>query len=322
MPLRSFARAQCGALVVVMVGMLAGLVQGPSAEATLPSQVPDPTWMVNGPVPSLERTGSTIWIGGRFTELRSSTLGGPVIDVNGLAAVDAGSGEPVPGLHLPMLGGSTPFVYDLDVGGGVLYAAGEFSSADGVGRSNLVAIDPQTGSVMPFDAVAPVARAVLADPDGGVYVGKKDVRRYAAGGERDRSFTIQVPTVAPESANGPVILDLAFAPNGDVIVGGAFDFLNEEPHRAIARLDPLSGSASDWALGGVLGVNARAIDLFVDGSSDALFAAVGGSDFSARYRISDGGLIWKVDTSGASQAITRYDADHVIVVGHFRWVAS
>ncbi|CAN5656501.1 hypothetical protein BH18ACT17_BH18ACT17_07390 [soil metagenome] len=195
--LRLLARARFRALVVVMVGALACLVQGHPADAALPSQTPDPTWMVNGPVRSLERTGSTIWIGGRFTELRSSAIGGAVIEVNGLAAVDALSGEPVPGLHLPVLGDPTAFVYDLDARGGVLYAAGKFSSADGLARSNLVAIDPQTGSVLPFDAKAPVARAVLADPDGGVYIGKADVRRYASDGQRDRSFTIQVPTVAP-----------------------------------------------------------------------------------------------------------------------------
>lgn len=277
--------------------------------------------MVNGPVRALERVGSTIWIGGRFTRLRSRATGGTVIRVNGLVALDAETGAPVAGLHVPKIGGPNPIVYDLDSGGGVLYAGGKFDSVDGVRRLNLVAIDPMDGRVLPFSANAPTTKAVLADPDGGVYAGKPDVSRYQPSGARDLTFETQVPSVAPVSSNGPVILDLAFAPDGDVFVTGAFDFLNGEPHRVIAKLDPASGHPRSWALGGPLGTNPRGIDLYVDAGSDALFAAIGGSDFAARYRISDGGLVWKIDTSGASQAIARFDADQIVVGGHFRWVA-
>ena len=62
--------------------------------------------------------------------------------------------------------------------------------------------------------------------------------------------------------------------------------------------------------------------MFVDPSRDALFLAVGGSDFAGRYRVSDGRLAWKIDTSGASQGIAPFGAGHVIVGGHFKWVAA
>jgi outer membrane protein assembly factor BamB len=307
------------ASLVTIVALV--MLSAPPAHA-LPSQQPDETWMVNGPVRALERVKGTIWIGGSFTRLRSSADGGTTIRVRGLAALDAETGAPVPGLHLPKVGGGDRVVYDLDVGGGVLYAGGKFDSVDGKPRSNLVAIDPKDGRIMRFSSNAPTTYAVLADPGGGVYAGKPYVRRYRPSGAHDKRFEIQTPTVSAGSANGPVILDLAFAPDGDVFVAGAFDFLNGESHRIIAKLDPASGEPGPWALGGPLGTNPRGIDLFVDAGSDALFAAVGGSDFAARYRISDGELLWKIDTSGASQAIARWDAGQIVVGGHFKWVAA
>jgi hypothetical protein len=308
---------------LALLGSIFALVLGTARPAfALPSQQPDDTWMVNGPVRTLEKVGSTIWIGGSFTRLRSSAAGGSMIVVSGLAAVNAETGAPVAGLHLPKVGGTAPIVYDLDFGGGVLYAGGKFDSVDGSGRRNLIAIDPADGHVLPFSSNAPTTFAVLADPDGGVYAGKPYLRRYNPSGARDTAFESQTPTVSASSANGPVILDLAFAPDGDVFVSGAFDFLNGEPHRIIAKLDPVSGEPGSWALGGPLGTNPRGIDMFVDAGSDALFAAVGGSDFAARYRISDGGLVWKIDTSGASQAVDRFDAEQIVVGGHFKWVAA
>jgi hypothetical protein len=305
-------------LVISTVALL--LVAAPSAIA-LPPQQPDATWEVNGPVRSIERVGSTIWIGGQFDRLRPNGGGGSPITVSGIAAVDAATGAPVTGLHLPKVAGPSPIVYDLDARGGVLYAGGKFTSVDGAPRANLIAIDPSDGHVLPFSSKAPVTYAVLADPDGGVYAAKPYLRRYHASGARDTAFESQVPTVSGSSANGPVILDLAFAPDGDVFVSGAFDFLNGEQHRIIAKLDPDSGEPGPWALGGALGTNPRGIDLFVDAGRDALFAAVGGSDFAARYRLSNGGLVWKVDTSGAAQAIAPFDAEQVVVGGHFRWIA-
>jgi hypothetical protein len=308
---------------LALLGSIFALVLGTARPAfALPSQQPDDTWMVNGPVRTLEKVGSTIWIGGSFTRLRSSAAGGSMIVVSGLAAVNAETGAPVAGLHLPKVGGTAPIVYDLDFGGGVLYAGGKFDSVDGSGRRNLIAIDPADGHVLPFSSNAPTTFAVLADPDGGVYAGKPYLRRYNPSGARDTAFESQTPTVSASSANGPVILDLAFAPDGDVFVSGAFDSLNGEPHRIVAKLDPASGEPGSWAIGGPLGTNPRGIDMFVDAGSDALFAAVGGSDFAARYRISDGGLVWKIDTSGASQAVDRFDAEQIVVGGHFKWVAA
>jgi len=284
----------------------------------LPAEAPDDTWMVNGPVRSLERVGSTIWIGGNFTRLRSSASGGSEIAVRGIAALDVTTGAPVAGLHLPKVAGGAATVFDLDAGGGVLYAGGRFDSVDGSARRNLVAIDPADGRVLPFSAKAPTTFAVLADADGGAYAGKPHLRRSTASGARDHGFESQVPTVSPSSSNGPAILDVAFAPDGDVFVTGAFDFLNGEQHRVIAKLDPDSGEPRSWALGGALGTNPRGIDLFVDAGRDALFAAVGGSDFAARYRISNGALVWKIDTSGAAQGIAPFGADRVVVGGHFK----
>jgi hypothetical protein len=307
------------------IGTLALSVAIVAATATLssalPGEQPSDTWMVNGPVWSLETAGNVLWIVGRFDRFRSDASGGTIVNVNNVAAVDITTGLPVAGLHLPIAtGGSGPIVYDASFGDGRLFIGGKFTSVDGQARKNIAALDPGTGQLLPFTANAPGLRTVLAAADGSVYAGgKTDARRYTAAGALDAGFAKQVPDT--ESVNGPTIRDLAFAPDGDVLVAGAFDTLNGATHRVVAKLDPASGQPRDWSLGGFLGSKAVGVDMHVDPTADALYLGVGGSDFAGRYRLSDGAAIWKTDTSGASQAISTFGDGTVVVGGHFQAVA-
>src|SRR4029450_13743818 len=55
--------------------------------SSLPSILPDSTWQVNGTVRALQMIGSTMGIGGQFTQLKSPD-GSQVIAVTNLAAID------------------------------------------------------------------------------------------------------------------------------------------------------------------------------------------------------------------------------------------
>ena len=308
-------------IVTLLIGPLLVLAAATPALA-LPGEQPSATWMVNGPVWSFEAAGDVLWIVGRFDRFRSQASGGMVVTVSNVAAVDLTTGLPVAGLHLPAVtGGTSPIVYDASYGGGRLYLAGKFTGVDGSPRTNIAAIDPATGALLPFAARSPGLRTVLAAPDGSVYAGgRTDVRRYTRAGLKDSAFTPQVP--ATNSVNGPTMRDLAFAPDGELFAAGAFDTLNGSNHRVVAKLDPVTGEPGTWALLGHLGVNAVGVDMHIDATANALYLAVGGSDYAARYRLSDGSLIWKTDTSGAAQAISTFDDGTVVVGGHFQAVGS
>src|SRR5712692_7562863 len=112
-------------LTLILIGVAA---TAPNAWAALPN-LADPTWITNGPVRAIAQYGSVIWIGGQFTELREKppNQGGQVIAVSNLAAIDATTGAPVPGLQMPAVTGTSPIVYALTVAGAKLYIGGSFS---------------------------------------------------------------------------------------------------------------------------------------------------------------------------------------------------
>jgi hypothetical protein len=63
-------------LLVASVALGVFLASG-VAMAALPSETPDPTHMVNGPVRAFAKVGGNLWVGGNFTQVK--TRGGSVV---------------------------------------------------------------------------------------------------------------------------------------------------------------------------------------------------------------------------------------------------
>ena len=108
------------------------LVVSPTAGAAL-SDTPDDTWMTNGQVYTIAKSGNTIYIGGKFRSVRQCPPGqscgaGSVVNVLNLAALDATTGAAIKTFR-PQVGapGEAAFVYGLAVAGGKLWVAGKFS---------------------------------------------------------------------------------------------------------------------------------------------------------------------------------------------------
>jgi hypothetical protein len=123
----------------------------------------------NGAVSSLAASGSSVYIGGSFSALGSSTR-------IRIGAVDAGTGAVLSTFKAKL--NASP--YSLAVAGGVLYGGGNFTAADGVARSYLAAFDASTGALSSTwappaggnSSTTPTVTSVKLSPDGSVvYVG-------------------------------------------------------------------------------------------------------------------------------------------------------
>ncbi len=166
------------------------------------------------PVLAITTIGDRVYVGGKFAQVRDAATGG-LVDHRSLAAFDRTTGAWISDFR-PQLDGA---VWDLDVAGGRLIVAGQFTNVDGVsGTSGLAALDPITGVVDPTWRASltvsgttqrPIARAIDVDGDW-IYVGGNFTRIDGA------SRTVPVGRLARVSiANGDP--DTAFRPNVDGI---------------------------------------------------------------------------------------------------------
>jgi hypothetical protein len=304
--------------IVVAAGTLAMLAVAMPAVA-LPSAKADQTAGFDAKVRAVFKAGNAIWVGGAF-ENRVAVDPGPAVAIS---ALDPVTGGQAPGITPPQLGGDNPIVYDFSLSpGGVLYAAGRFSYQDG-GQTwrNLIGIDPSSGALVSRFST-PTAFTVFATSDR-ILLGGDKLRAYSLTGQEISSFQPLVPKV-----NGSIrghdtparFRDIGVADDGAGFAVGQFDFINDEVQKVAVKFDVTTGAVADWDVAGIA-TNSAAFGIELELVGPTLYVAAGGSDFAAAYAVSDGAQIWKTDTSGSAQAIALYDANHVIVGGHFQWVA-
>src|SRR5919112_2702528 len=145
----------------------------------LPSESPDQTLMLNGPVRAIEQVGNNVWVGGKFTQVQQRD-GTKVADVSNVAVFDSATGDLVRDINnkpiAPMLGAgsTTANVRDIDVYGTDVVIGGDFPGPTSTQR-NLVVLDGSSGELVRWYNSAKL-QSVLAAPDlgriygGGVYL--------------------------------------------------------------------------------------------------------------------------------------------------------
>jgi hypothetical protein len=127
-------------VAALVVGVVVPLAQG------LPDDVPDDTWATNGRVNAIVQVGDVVFLGGSFTEVREDGGAGPGVLVrNNVAAFDATTGAPIEGWDASLNG--TVYALAASADGRTVYVGGTFTSADGLTRSRLVALDAASGAV-------------------------------------------------------------------------------------------------------------------------------------------------------------------------------
>src|SRR5687767_13584759 len=67
-----------------------GMLLAGGAALALPSETPDNTLMVNGPVRTFAQVGDHLWVGGNFTQVKERESGTVVANVSNVAVFDLG----------------------------------------------------------------------------------------------------------------------------------------------------------------------------------------------------------------------------------------
>src|SRR5919112_1753551 len=145
------------ATVVATMVLAAGVAWAEGAQAleigpspTINS-TPDDTWMTNGKVFSIIRSGNYIYVGGQFSRVQSEVSGGQSFAAKNLARfhADTGSGDPTWTPDVTGEDASATRVDALAEANGKIWVGGRFGAVDGVARRNLAAVSPDTGAVDP-----------------------------------------------------------------------------------------------------------------------------------------------------------------------------
>src|SRR5215217_5339492 len=312
---------------MVVVMLLAGGIA-----LALPSETPDQTLMVNGPVRTIEQVGNNVWVGGNFTQVQQRD--GTVVDnVKNVAVFDSATGQYVDIAPMLGAGSTTTIVRDIDVYGDDVVIGGDFPGPTSTQR-NLVVVDGTTGGLVSWYNSAKL-EAVLAAPDLG---------RIYGGGQSLSTFDLDNAT----SANGP-------KPEWSRSKTSVDDTLRSHPLTAGYHDLERDGTAiwaacaCDWVVGrdGAPKASKSLVKLGTDGYLDegwapppkyqgqvqgfgisvlqadgALFLGAGGSDFLARFSKDPGAPNpdWVRDTSGQVQVVETMDGQ-LLVGGHF-WEVS
>lgn len=166
----------------------------------------------NGPVRALalSEDGSTIFVGGRFTEVNGAPR-------HNLAAIDAVSGTLLEDWRADTTG-DNPVVRALYVHGNHLYVGGKFTGIDGKGKKKLARLDATTGDLTKWDTW--VGAGVLdfaADPDGTtMWVGGefKKIRGVARPYFGGIDMTTGLPTEFAATGNNSRVLSLVVSDDG------------------------------------------------------------------------------------------------------------
>ena len=313
---------------------IAGAQEAPGSPVLNPT--PDDTWMTNGTVYSVARSGDYVYVGGKFTRARKSlATGAPSFKATNIARFDAATGVGDPTWTPDVTGAdTTTAVYALAAAGGKVWVGGKFGAVDGLARRNLAAVSGETGVVDPV--VDPVVgtetnsgvRALLADPSGTrVYVGgyflQIDGKSSRYLGALDLSGNLDA-TWRPKTDSN--VRNLSLSCDGATVFAGG-KFRNAagtgstvySPRETIARFNATTGALDSWAIPvGTVPNEQVANDLAV--TCGRVSAGYLGQNWARSFSLDNGDtgtLAWEDKTAGNVQTVAMLGADKLLIGGHF-----
>jgi len=288
---------------------------------TLTSWSPDPGY---GQVMCMATDQHAIYIGGRFTDING-------VARQNIAAIDPVSGDLTnwnPGAD----NGTFTAVYTLAVGGGWVYAGGDFGTMGGLARRNLAAIDT-SGRVGAWDPEPNFWVRTIRPAGSTIYVGGG----FDHVGSEPRVGLAEVDTVlgTPTPWNPGTDEEVFTIAVSDsvVYVGGQFLELGGAPRASLGAVDRTTGAVTSWDPAAVNSpyasvpiIRALALEdgaLYVAGD----FSQIGGGQhfFAAALDTASGkALAWNPDISlgpgeSAGPMFSLLEKEHVIYFGGLVW---
>ncbi|WP_327249656.1 LamG domain-containing protein [Streptomyces sp. NBC_01320] len=316
---RGRVRAASAALCL-LAGALAATAVGASPAAALTPPVSLTaddlsTWQTNGIVWSMAATGGVVYTGGTFSTVRppgaaAGTSEQPAVN---FAAFDAATGAPT-GCSLSFTlssGTATVRALALSPDNTTLYAGGQFGAVNGVGVSNIAAID--TATCTPRQnfkvAVSATVRA-LSVTDDTVYLGGDF--NTVAGQTRNKFAAVTTGAqLKPWTANTDEVgRAVHVTPDGQhVLIGGDFFTVNGTTSHALAVVDATTGAITK-SYPGFIPNTSTVQDLTTDATG--FYTAnegTGGGVFDGRIalNLSDFEQRWRDTCLGATQAVLVHD---------------
>ncbi|MFE2294915.1 LamG-like jellyroll fold domain-containing protein [Streptomyces sp. NPDC059452] len=310
--------------VAAALGLLAGALSA-TAAGTAPAAALTPpvaltaddlsTWQTNGIVWAMAAGDGVVYAGGTFSTLRPpkaapGTNQQPAVN---FAAFDAATGAPTDCSLSFTVSSGTATVRSLALSpdGNTLYAGGQFGAVNGIGVSNIAAIDTATCTVRnDFKiSVSATVRALAVTADT-VYLGGD----FSTVGGQTRSRFAAVSTAGaallPFTANGDEVgRAVEVTPDGQhVLLGGDFFRINGTNTHALAVVDATTGQLTK-SYPGFIHDRSTVMDITTDATG--FYTAnegTGGGVFDGRIalNLSDFQQRWRDTCLGATQSVAVY----------------
>jgi hypothetical protein len=319
MPLRRFAAR------TAVLATIATIVAAPGTAFAL-SNTPDVTWMTNGRVLAMAKSGNTLYIGGKFTVVQNQNQR-PQYTVTNLAAIDMTTGQGI-ATWTPSATFSTtaaPEVDSLAVSpdGSTVYIGGKFDTVNGVAHKRFAAVSATTGQLDPrFNERFADEVSVITPTASKIYVGGvfQQVNGLARARLAALNYDGTLDSAWVPSAGGGVVRALAPATDGNTIfVGGSFTTMDGQSRQSVARVSASTGALDAWAIPpGTIENPMMAWDFEV--TSTTLYGGFGKKpNYAAAFHLDLGPLgsrIWRTNVVGNVQAV-ELSGNTLYIGGHF-----
>src|SRR5919112_6241165 len=270
-------------IVLMLASMALAMLLACGVALALPSETPDQTPMVNGTVRAIEQVGTNIWLGGKFTQVKSRD-GTVIANVSNLAVFDSQTNQ-YKNLA-PKLGGTDSEVWDMSIYGQNVLIAGKFSGPTST-QKNLLLVDGNTGKVIQWYN-SPSLRSALAAPDAGrIYGGGVSLTAFELSGKKlwTKAKTTVDSSLYSTNAPSPSYRDLELDADGKTIWAAcACDAVDGKPAKALVKLDLEGNHDASWRAA----ADPPSWGMSVVEANGALYLGAGGSDYLAEFSKAEG----------------------------------
>jgi hypothetical protein len=325
----------------------------PPGPSPIINSTPDNTWMTNGIVYSVIRHGEYIYVGGKFTRIRSAVTGGKYVAATNLARfhADTGVGDPswtpdVTGVDMTKV-----IVYEVAAADGKIWVGGRFAAVDGIARRNLAAVSPDTGEVdLTIDPVVGTETSIVhtmlvSSTNSRVYIGgafgtvdgkgRKNLAALDFSGNVDLKWKPKVDKPAVRSLafgcgatqeQTEQTEETMFATGQFRNAAGSDGFFS--PRENIALFNTADGSLHPWAVpAGTVGADEPGLDLAVSCTPGLKRVTVpfSGPNILRSFRLDNGNegtLAWDLKNGGEAQTAAMLGPNKLIIGGHFSQIEN